>query len=1231
MTAENYRSYPLTPAQKNIAEMQVFYSESSISTLCGAIIFGERLERDTLFTALKKLVCRQEAMRLRFCADGGSIRQFVSDEECVTGFESFSSVEEMRTFCRAEARRRFDTDGGRMYRLTVFELPQQSGIVLCCSHLIADAMSYNILAHDVYRIYEQIHKGEAVSDDVYSYMRSAERYCAYMQSQKHDADISYWKKKYAYSIKSAPIRACRSNDAGISAERYITYLSAEKYSAAERFCAENKVSPAALFESAVLLYLARINSAEVVTIGVPVLGRSTADEKKTAGMYIMTLPLTVMVREDDSAADLCKRIFAAHHEIYRRRKLPYKEIKSAAGVTGRLFDVIVSFQNTHTDVPARTEWFSNGCSELPLALHIDDRDSNGSCTLTFDYQTEVFRDSREISLLAERIKHIISQMVKGDKAVGEISVLPKSERELLVNTFNATDAEYNRDKCVHTAFAETAKSLPDKTALVFHGKGYTYRELDEMSDRLAANLKEKGIGRGDIMPITARRDPYIIVAMLAVLKTGAAYMPVSPELPADRVRFMTESVGAKFMLNCGVENAEGIALDSFDYSRKTAFTQYENSADDLCYVIFTSGSTGKPKATAVTHRNVMNYCAKNRYNLCGRVIKNEKSIVSVTDFVFDIFVTESIMALLNGITVILADDEQAVSQRQLSKLVCDARPEILQTTPTKMRGFMLDKRELGYLRSFNKIILGGEELPSSLVDELKHHTNADIYNIYGPAETTVWSLLTKADMRDITIGRPIANTKIYILDAECRLMPVGAVGEICIAGDGVSRGYLTDEQLTKERFIDDPFSSGRMYRTGDMGLMRADGSVEFFGRRDFQIKLRGLRIELGEIECAICSFEGIGLAAVNCKNEQLAGFYTSEKAVDERALRKYLHTKLPPYMVPNHFMRLEKMPMTNSGKLDRKALPDISPKIPIQKYSAPKNEAERQLCSIMAEVLKVPKVGADDDFFDLGGDSFGAMEMASLAEERGIYFSVRSVYERRTVRRLCEAADKEKGLAAAEQRLKEKYRLFPQQRRVRELMFFDAFAQLTKALYRFEVKGLENLSDGGRYIICPNHESDLDCMWVLSALRGKFHLCECCALITQEHLDDKLKSFIFRVTGGIPIDRNGDFAPALARAAAVLKKRRLLLIHPEGTRTRSGRLGRLRHGAALISKKTGVKTVPVKIVGAGQIFPVNRQHPYIFDKEKLCRYSLSISFGKPIDPSEKSAEDIMEEIRKWLE
>lgn len=1221
--------FNLTPAQRNIDDMQRFYSGTAISVLCGAVIFDEKLEPKLLLQAAKLVIKRQEALRLRFCVENGRTVQYVSSEggEDIT-FAEFADENALRSYCNTQAKLPFSGDG-EMFRMTVFALPEKTGIMLCTSHLIADAWTYSVLAHDVYKIYGQLSSGENADIEVQSFTSAAERRNSEKALEKRRDDLHFWVEKYADGASPTPVKTYRREETNASAERNTVIIPHDISAAVKSFCKGNDVSEAVVFEAALMIYLSKINgNRSSVTIGVPVLGRSGAKEKSMAGMFISTLPLTVDIGE--STDGLFKKISDGHRDIFRHRDISLGEIlhgiKSKTDGSGRLFDAAFSFQNARTDIPAKTEWFGNGWLEVPLSVHIDDRDSLGSFTLTIDFRTAVFPQSSEVKLLARRFIHIIKQVISV-KNIEEISVLPDDESDMLIRRFNETSVDFASDKCVHEAFSELAAKTPDRTALVFRGKSFTYAQLEEMSGALAAFLRDKGISRGDIVPIISGRSPYLIIAMLAVMKTGGAYMPVSPEYPTERINFMMKNVGAKLALTCGadVDISEKIRLENFDYSYVSDTATVKSSPEDICYAIFTSGSTGKPKGTLISHRNVMNYCSANRFNVVGGILGEDiRSIVSVTDIVFDIFVTESILPLLNGITIYLADDEQAVSQRALGSLIEESGAQVIQTTPTKMRSYLFDENYLDYLSKLKAIILGGEEFPPSLCAKLKKLTNAKLFNIYGPAETTVWSTFAVADEADMTIGKPIANTRIYILDESLKPVPVGIGGEIFISGSGVGKGYLGEEKLTAEKFLPDPFFNGEtMYRTGDMGIIRADGNIEFLGRKDFQIKLRGLRIELGEIENALCSFGGITNAAVVCRTDgrgekYLAAFYTGAFA-DERELRGFLSERLPAYMIPNCFAHLAKMPLTASGKTDRKALPKVVFAPSEREYTAPQNDAERKLCTYAAKVLGIERVGAEDDFFELGGDSFSAMELTALAMQDGFAFTPKDIYIHRTARKL-----------AAMEKPSEKrtdYSVYPMERTTGDRKLFAAFAKLSHSLYSFKVTGLERLRPNEKYILCPNHESDLDCMWVWTALGKTAKLDEVCALIAAEHLDKSVPRRVFRITGGIPIERKGDFAPALERALEVLTgEKRFLLIHPEGTRTRSGRLGKFKKGAALLSKKSGVKAVPVYIGGSGRIFPVYRNSPRLFDIEKLKKYSLTIEFGEPIDPKGKSSDEITEKL-----
>lgn len=685
------KHYELTLPQKSINELQCFYPGTGISVICGAVIFEEKLDAETLVRAADTVIERHDALRLRFVTENGKTMQYVSSTHSTPDHMDFDSREAMREYCRKQAEIPFENNGSEMFRMTVFTIPEGTGIILCASHLISDAWTYSILAGDVYRIYRSMTNGEDIPDDIQSYTKYIERDRQYVLSEKYDADREYWLGKYSGCIQKTIIRACRKCSVGASAARFSAALSAELSSEADSFCRSAGISAAALFEAAVIIYLAKINEGnKYITIGIPVLERSCAAEKKTAGMFISTIPLTVEINENDSVSAVIRKISATKSEAFRHRRFPYseilREIRRTADFSGQLFDVMVSCQNARTNIKASTEWFSNGFGELPFSVHFDDRDSLGRYTVTIDYQTEIFTQKEEIRLIFDRIVHILRRITgHGDAAVCDISILPEKEREMLVHTFNSTDAPLS-DKCVHEAFSDMAKKYPDRTALVFHGKKYSCRQLDKMSDALAGYLRDNGIADNDIVPIISIRSPYIITAMLAVLKAGGAYMPVSPDYPNERIQAMLESVSAKHILTCGTvgEYMSATDLESFDYSYVSKTCSEKKTPDGICYVIFTSGSTGAPKAIAVTHRNVMNYCAANRFNVMGGVISGSDSgIVSVTDFVFDIFVTESILALLNVITIYFADDEEAVSQKALARLVCGVKVDIIQTTPHK--------------------------------------------------------------------------------------------------------------------------------------------------------------------------------------------------------------------------------------------------------------------------------------------------------------------------------------------------------------------------------------------------------------------------------------------------------------------------------------------------------------------------------------------------------------------
>ncbi|MGN0178905.1 MAG: amino acid adenylation domain-containing protein, partial [Monoglobaceae bacterium] len=580
------------------------------------------------------------------------------------------------------------------------------------------------------------------------------------------------------------------------------------------------------------------------------------------------------------------------------------------------------------------------------------------------------------------------------------------EQQKLLYAFNDTAVDYPRDKCVHQLFEEQSAKTPDKTAVVACDRTLTYQELNEEANRIAHSLIEKGVGVGDIVAFMLPRRSYLIATMLGILKSGAAYMPIDPDYPQDRIDYMLSDSGAKL---CITDTNISELLNNDNTNNPCV----DMTSESLCYCIYTSGSTGKPKGTLLTHANVVNYVNNNNNNnVVHRIIKDSyKSIVSVTTVGFDIFVTESLLPLANGMEILLASEEQAKFQSELNLLIKQNSADVIQTTPTKMKSLIVDKQQLDYLKTVKVIILGGEALEKSLVEELKEITEAEIFNIYGPTETTVWSTNAEIKEADITIGKPIANTQIYIVDKYMCPTPIGVTGELCIAGDGVGAGYLNRPELTAEKFIDNPFGKGKLYKTGDLAYWREDGNIVYVGRNDFQVKIRGLRIELGEIENAISGIDGISQAVVvvrkNIEGRQLiCAFYTGEEK-PAKEIRSQIGTKLPKYMLPHIFTHLDEMPLTSSGKINRKALPEVGLYAidTTAEYVAPENEQQKEICRLIESVLGCEKVGINDNFFDIGGDSLKAIEFVSEAHNEGIYFKLQNVFDYPTVKALNECIE----------------------------------------------------------------------------------------------------------------------------------------------------------------------------------------------------------------------------------
>jgi amino acid adenylation domain-containing protein/natural product biosynthesis luciferase-like monooxygenase protein len=823
------------------------------------------------------------------------------------------------------------------------------------------------------------------------------------------------------------------------------------------------VSLASLCHLAWGLVLARSSGSEQVVLGTVLLGRMQAGEgaNTAAGLFMNTLPLRLDLdaRGTETAArqvhvDMTELLMHEHASLALAQRC------SGVAMPSPLFSAILNYR--HTPMPATPPAVRDNTHSLagieflgssertnyPLTMSVDDFGQSLGLTALV---VPPLSPERMCSYMQKALESVLEALETASHTpVRQLEILPLEERTLLLEEWNATEAEYPEGKCIHELFEEQVRRSPEAIALVYEEQRLSYEELNQQANQLAHHLIGLGVKPDDRVAICVERGVGMVVGLLAILKAGGAYVPLDSAYPDKRLREILEDARPHLLLSdaagreaLGAEGLEGIrnlsldlvgqasageqGLEWAEQARTNPGTRQQGlSARNLAYVIYTSGSTGKPKGVMVEHGSVVNF-------LCSMAetpgITCEDRLLAVTSISFDIAGLELYLPLSQGAGVVLASRNDVVDPYALQRSLVKHGISIMQATPATWRAMS----DANWKRPSELVVLcGGEALPADLASRLSHQ-GGWVWNMYGPTETTIWSSCAKVgggedDFSRPSIGRPIANTKIYLLDEKQRLVPLGAVGEIYIGGVGVARGYLNRPELTEERFVQDPFTNaadGRMYRTGDLGRYLPDGRIEFLGRNDHQVKIRGFRIELGEIEARLTEHELVREAVVVAREDsggekRLVAYVVAKEEKEEKEagemaarLRAHLAGVLPEYMVPAAFVALPKLPLTPNGKLDRKALPlPEEDAYARQGYEEPQGETETRLAAIWAEVLKLQRVARHDNFFELGGHSLLAITLIERMRRKGLQADVRAVFAAPTLAGL--AASVSSGMTVVE-------------------------------------------------------------------------------------------------------------------------------------------------------------------------------------------------------------------------
>lgn len=994
----------LTNAQKSIWVTEQYYMGSSINNICGTATIQEKVDFEKLEEAIRIVCQKHDNFWLKVKVENGEVKQILSEREQIqVDIINIADKNDLEKEREKIVRTIFKLENSKLFKFYIFKFADGKGaFMLNIHHLISDAWTLALICNDIIKAYSELKQNQKIETKaIYSYIDYIKSEQEYQKSEKFNKDKQYWIENFKIIPEVATIPGSKKDKIDVSnprGKRQQYQIKKVDVAKIKKYCKENRISLYNFFMAIYAIYIGEISNLDEFVIGTPILNRTNFKEKQAAGMFINMAPFKIHMDEKLDFKTFVKNIATDSIDMLKHQKYSYQclleELRKKDNNIPNLYNILLSYQITNAkqnegNIPYETEWTFNGCCAENMDIQIYDLNDTGSLNVAYDYKTSIY-NSKDIEKIHKRILNIINQVVlKENIGLKDIEIVTPEEKEKLIIDFNKTELKYDKNIPFIKYFEKQVEETPENIAIVFEYKNMTYRELNEKANSLAYELRKNGVTNNTVVGILVERSFEMLISMLAVLKSGGSYIPIAVDYPKDRVQYMLEDSDASILLTS--QNRRNKAdkkiinvKDPSIYENHKENLENISRPEDLSYLIYTSGSTGTPKGVMLKQQNLSNF-----YNSMKNTIdylkdgKNHK-ILSITTVSFDIFAFETLMSLTRGLTVYLTNENGQKMTPAIERTIRENEVEIMQTTPSVMKFHLENLNDENSLKSLKYIMLAGEPLQKNLVEKIKKIIpNVTIYNGYGPSETTIFSTVADVtNQSEITIGKPIHNTQIYILNKNKKILPQGNIGEMYISGDGVGKGYMNKEQQTKENFIQNPFLYEKiMYKVGDLGEFDENGEITCHGRIDNQVKIRGLRIELQEIEKRMQPVYNIADCAVVKKvvkgKDALCAYYVENGHVSKSVLKTVLYSKLPEYMVPQYFIKLDKLPHTPNGKVDRKALPD--PYIEENKVEIvkPRNDIDKKLVNIIERMLHVSKVSIEDTLLDLGGDSLTAITLST--------------------------------------------------------------------------------------------------------------------------------------------------------------------------------------------------------------------------------------------------------------
>ena len=1031
---------PLSFAQQRLWFLDQLEGKNATYNMFLALKIEGKLNQDALVQTIKIIVERHETLRTRFSKIEGSPVQIISPHlEVVLNIINLGQLSEQKKennikyLAQKEKKQPFDLTIAPLFRAKLLLLTNTSHILfLTLHHIISDGWSMGILKRELSQVYQALTTGvsSSLAPLPIQYADFAQWQRNWLQGDVLESQLSYWKQQLGGSlpILQLPTDHSRPPIQSYNGASLPLKLSQDLTNELKVLSQQQGVTLFMTLVAAFQILLHRYSGQEDIIIGTAIANRNRQEIEPLIGFFANTLALRINLANNPSFQELLLKVKEICLDAYSHQDLPFEKLVEELQPERTLshapiFQVMFVFQNT----PQETIKLADLTIE-PINLKTQTAKFDLTLSLTetpagligeWEYSTDLFDDAT-IARMNGHFQVLLEAIVANpDLEIGRLSILTEAEKHQLLVEWNDTKVEYPQDKCIHELFEEQVARTPENIAVVFEGEELTYRELNHRANQLAYYLQSLGVKPEVLVGICVKRSLEMIIGLLGILKAGGAYVPLDPSYPQERLAFMLADTQVPILLTqqslvdkLPINKAVMICLDR-DWEKISDHSQDNLTcnaiADNLAYVSYTSGSTGQSKGVCTIHRGVVRLVKNTNY----ANLTQKQTFLQLAPISFDASTFEIWGGLLNGHKLVifpahtysLAELGQAIQHYQITTLWLTAGLFYL----------MVDER-LEDLKSLDQLLVGGDVLSISHVHNFRQAVNnCHLINGYGPTENTTFTccyLIPELAQQgtSVPIGRPITNTQVYILDSHLQPVPIGVLGEIYIGGDGLARGYLKRPELTAEKFIPNPFGSGKIYKTGDIARYLPDGNIEFIGRIDNQVKIRGFRIELGEIEAVLgehpCILNVVVIAREDILGDKRLVAYIVPQVqaiLTQSELRQFLKQKLPEYMIPSALVILDQLPLTPNGKIDRRALtaPEQIRPEPEETFIAPRNELEQQLTKVWEAILGIKSISVKDNFFDLGGHSLLAVKLfAQIEKTFSINLPLAAIFHSPTVEQL---------------------------------------------------------------------------------------------------------------------------------------------------------------------------------------------------------------------------------------